>query len=65
MSSSELAVLKLIVEGRDNDEIAEILVLSVHTVRTHLKNIYRKLGVHSRSDCVFAVLASADDSLAR
>ena len=65
LSSSELAVLKLIVEGRDNDEIAEILVLSVHTVRTHLKNIYRKLGVHSRSDCVFAVLASADDSLAR
>lgn len=65
LSSSELAVLKLIVEGRDNDEIAEILVLSVHTVRTHLKNIYRKLGVHSRSDCIFAVLASADDSLAR
>ena len=41
--------------GRSSSEIAATLVLSTETVRTHLKNIMRKLGVHSRVEAVEAV----------
>lgn len=37
---------------RSTEQIAEILVLSTETVRTHIKNIMRKLAVHSRADVV-------------
>jgi LuxR family maltose regulon positive regulatory protein len=34
------------------EELADELVISVNTVRTHLKNLYAKLGVHSRHEAV-------------
>src|SRR4029079_17132947 len=40
--------------GRSTDEIAETLVVSDETVRSHVKNILRKLDVHSRADAVAA-----------
>lgn len=52
LSDRELEVLRLLASGRSNPEIAEHLVLSVHTVRSHCKNIYSKMGVHSRWDAV-------------
>ncbi len=45
----ELAILRLYGEGLGTHEIAELLVLSVHTVRTHVRNALRGLGVGSRS----------------
>jgi two-component system, NarL family, response regulator LiaR len=41
--------------GRSTGDIAGLLVLSVETVRTHVKNIMRKLEVHSRAEAVQAV----------
>jgi DNA-binding CsgD family transcriptional regulator len=46
----ERTILELYAEGLGTGEIAELLVISPHTVRTHLKLAYRRLGVHSREE---------------
>jgi LuxR family maltose regulon positive regulatory protein len=48
LSEREHAVLHCIAEGRSTQEIAAILVISTHTARTHIKNIYLKLDAHNR-----------------
>ncbi|MEO7908367.1 MAG: LuxR C-terminal-related transcriptional regulator, partial [Roseiflexaceae bacterium] len=48
LSERELAVLQLIAEGQSISEIAATLVISAHTARTHVKNIYLKLESHNR-----------------
>lgn len=50
LSTREKEILQLLVEGLSHKAIAERLFISPHTVRTHLKNIYEKLHVHSRSE---------------
>lgn len=52
LTKRELEVLKLIVEGFDNYEIAEKLIISFQTVRNHIRHIYEKLHVHSKSQAV-------------
>ncbi len=54
LSAQELRVLRLLVPGRSNAEIARELVVSVNTVRTHMRNIYRKLDAHNRAAAVEA-----------
>jgi DNA-binding CsgD family transcriptional regulator len=46
-------VLTLIARGFSYAEIARLKGLSVHTVQTHIKNLYGKLAVHSKSEAVF------------
>lgn len=46
----ELAILTLYTDGLSAQEIADLFVISTHTVRTHIKNAYRRLGVHSRAE---------------
>lgn len=48
ISSRELDILKLIIAGRNNDEIGTELFISVNTVKFHAKNIYKKLEVNNR-----------------
>ncbi len=48
LSKRELEVVDLIARGYSNAEIANVLVISVHTDNDHTKKIYRKLNVHSR-----------------
>jgi two-component system response regulator DegU len=56
LTKRELEVLSCIVEGLSDHGIAETLFISNHTVRTHTKNIYRKLLVTSRSQAVVKAL---------
>jgi len=49
LSRRELEVLALLREAHSAPEIARQLRVSVHTVRNHVRSIYRKLGVHSRA----------------
>jgi len=57
LSKRELEVLRLIVRGDSNQEIAETLVLAIDTVKRHVSNIYSKLGVHTRVQAVARVRA--------
>jgi non-specific serine/threonine protein kinase len=52
LSARELEILRLVAERLSNQEIADRLVVSVRTVHAHLRSIYRKLGVDSRTDAV-------------
>ena len=52
LSSREKEVLTSLSDGNNYQEIADRLFISVDTVRHHIKNIYRKLHVHSQSEAV-------------
>ncbi len=56
LTSREREVLNLIVKGFSYKEIATLLRLSLHTVPSHIKSIYSKLAVHSRSEAVFEAI---------
>lgn len=49
LSQRELDVLRLVVEGLSNQEIADRLILSVETVKTHMRHIMEKLAVSDRT----------------
>jgi DNA-binding CsgD family transcriptional regulator len=61
LSNREVEVLRLVAAGRSNREIAVQLVISEHTVARHLQNVFRKLGVSSRSAA--GAFAAAHDLL--
>ncbi len=42
-------MLRLLANGRSNREIADVLIISVHTVARHVQNIFLKLGLSSRA----------------
>ena len=50
LSPQEGRVLKLLAAGLSNHEIASELVVSTNTIKTHIKNIYRKLNIRSREE---------------
>jgi DNA-binding NarL/FixJ family response regulator len=52
LSDREISVLNLLSDGYNYQEIAETLFISVDTVRHHIRNIYKKLHVHSQSEAV-------------
>ena len=56
LSEREIEVLKLVAQGYVNKEIARKLEVSGNTVATHVKNLYRKLSVHSRAQVVRAAI---------
>jgi DNA-binding NarL/FixJ family response regulator len=53
LTEREIETLQLVAKGLTNNEIAASLEISIHTVVTHFKKIYSKLGVHSRSEAVY------------
>jgi DNA-binding NarL/FixJ family response regulator len=52
LTPREWEVIDMLYEGRTTDEIADSLVLSTETVRSHIKNLMRKLGARSRHEAV-------------
>jgi LuxR family maltose regulon positive regulatory protein len=52
LSHREIEILSHIAEGCTNQEIAQELVISLYTVKTHAGNIYSKLGVKNRTEAV-------------
>ncbi|MEM8778222.1 MAG: response regulator transcription factor [Cyanobacteria bacterium P01_G01_bin.49] len=58
LSERELEVLKLIVEGKSNNEIADDLYLSTNTIKTHVRGIMNKLAVDDRVQAAVVALRS-------
>jgi DNA-binding NarL/FixJ family response regulator len=52
LSSREKEVINLLASGNNYQQIADQLYISVDTVRHHIKNIYKKLHVHTQSEAV-------------
>lgn len=50
MNERRLEVLRLVVRGKSNKQIAKLLAIEPDTVKTHLQNIFRALGVHNRTE---------------
>ena len=56
LTTREIAILSELVQGFETQEIADRLFISRETVRNHVKHIYEKLHVHSRSQAVVKAL---------
>lgn len=52
LSDRELAIIRCLSEGLSSSKIAERLFISIHTVRTHRKNILRKLKLHNSPELI-------------
>ncbi|MEJ2709292.1 MAG: LuxR C-terminal-related transcriptional regulator [Anaerolineales bacterium] len=52
LSDRELEVLRLVARGMTNQEIADELVISLNTVKSHVKNIYARLQVRNRAEAI-------------
>lgn len=63
LSRQESRVLKLVLEGLRNKEIARVLSLTEHTVKTHMSNILRKLETDNRTRLVVALKQAGIRSL--
>jgi two-component system, NarL family, response regulator LiaR len=59
LTPTEFQVLRLIGQGKSNDEIAGIMFISKNTVRSHIKSIYAKLDTHSRLQLALYAINSA------
>ena len=56
LTSQEITLLKLLIEGHHKKTAAREMKISIHTISFHLKNIYEKLQVHSKTKAVAKVL---------
>jgi DNA-binding NarL/FixJ family response regulator len=71
LTRRELEILRLVAEGRTNRDVAQLLWVSDQTVKFHLANVYRKLGVGTRGEAIawarmndVASVVAAEDRLA-
>ena len=61
ISEREKSILVRMVEGRSNHEIKDELFISIHTVKNHIHNLYRKLGINNRSQLLHLFMKGSID----
>ena len=52
MTDRESEVLALITQGKSNAELAELMFISINTVKSYIRSAYRKIGVTNRTQAV-------------
>lgn len=62
LTARESEILVYLMQGHDRESIAQKLVISPETVKTHTRHIYEKLGVHSRVELFNAVAACLEEA---
>lgn len=62
LSGREAEILTSVARGLSNDEIADLHLLSINTVKTYIRSAYAKIGVHTRSQAVLWVLQHGFDT---
>lgn len=62
LTPRERDILRLIADGHANKQIARTLGISINTVRTHLHNVFLKLGAANRAEAVARFLTEIDGS---
>jgi DNA-binding CsgD family transcriptional regulator len=60
LTPREIEILEMAARGLTNDEMAKQLEISVHGVKFHLASIYRKLGVHNRTEAAVHYMVSGE-----
>lgn len=60
VTQREREVMQLLVEGKSRSEICEALTISPDTVKTHVRGVYRKIGVHSQQELIDKVRSERD-----
>jgi DNA-binding NarL/FixJ family response regulator len=58
LTAREIQVLTLVARGYQNKEIARELVIEIPTVEHHLQNVFRKLGMHTRTGAAMIALSN-------
>ncbi len=61
VTAREAEIIRLLLEGKDNRRITEELFISDHTVKNHIHNIYRKLGIRNRIQLVRRFQAALEE----
>lgn len=56
LSEKELEVLKYLVRGLNNKEIADLLFITIDTVKAHITSIFRKLNVKNRTAAAYVAI---------
>jgi len=56
LSEREVAVLQMLVKGWSNKEIGSSLFIAEETVKSHLKTLFAKLGVHDRTGAAISAV---------
>lgn len=63
LTEREKETLKLLSDGKSNKEIADMMCVSMETIKSHLQMIYKKLGVKSRTEAAILFLKKKGDSV--
>jgi DNA-binding CsgD family transcriptional regulator len=56
ISKREREIMELILQGKSNKQIQELLFISLHTVKNHIYNLYQKLNIKSRNQLMSLVM---------
>ena len=62
ITSREGEIVRLLIEGRTNEEIAALLFISNHTVKNHVHNVYKKLGIGNRVQLIQRFRSALEES---